>query len=155
MATGATAENHVVPWRDYSVTDASPNVWASMVVKAYEDTGWPVVAETNQGGKMVTEVLRNVRKDIPIREVRAAVGKVARAEPIAVLWEAEEQIGHFLAGTVGDFPKLVEQMTGWVDGMGMPSPDELDAFVWASHHLRGTGFGEAKVAKPRGTLGGW
>lgn len=155
IAVGATSENHVVPWRDYSVSDASPNVWASMVVKAHEDTGWPIVAETNQGGKMVTEVMRNVRKDIPIREVRAAVGKVARAEPIAVLWEADEQIGHFLKGTLAQFPKLVDQMIGWVDGMGMPSPDEMDAFVWASHHLRGTSMGEARVAKPRGQLSGW
>jgi phage terminase large subunit-like protein len=154
VATGATRDNHVVPWKDYSVTDASPNAWASMAVKAYEETGWPLVAEINQGGKMVAEVMRNVRKDIPIKEVRASVGKVARAEPIAVLWEADEQIGHFLRGTLSRFGKLIDQMTGWVDGMGMASPDEMDAFVWAAHHLRGTGFGTTRVAKPRGQLPG-
>lgn len=157
IVVGADGENHVYPMEDYSVTDATPNVWASRVVAAYEKYGFPIVAETNQGGKMVTEVMRNVRKDIPIKEVRAAVGKVARAEPIAVLWEAQEQIGHFFAGTLPDFGKLIDQMTGWVDGMGMPSPDEMDAFVWAAHHLRGTGYGESRVSTQQiaRSLPGW
>lgn len=155
IVVGADAENHVYPVADYSVTDATPNVWASRVVAAHEAYGGIIVAEINQGGKMVREVMKNVRADLPIKDVRAAVGKVARAEPIAVLWEAQEQIGHFLDGTLDDFAKLIDQMTGWVDGMGMPSPDEMDAMVWAVHHLRGTGHGEVRVAKPTGTLPGW
>lgn len=157
IAVGATRVNHVIPWKDYSVTDATPNVWASMAIKAYEETGWPLVPETNQGGTMVLEVIKNIRPDVPIRPVRASVGKVARAEPIAVLWEATEQIGHFLTGSLPDFAKLIDQMTGWVDGMGMASPDEMDAFVWACHHLRGTGFGEPAIEQSqiKRTLPGW
>lgn len=155
VAVGANRENHLHPWRDYSISDATPNVWASMAIRAHDETGWPLIPETNQGGTMVTEVIKNIRPDIPIKPVRASVGKVARAEPIAVLWEADEQVGHFLEGTLPQFGKLIDQMTGWVDGMGMPSPDELDAFVWACHHLRGTGYGDVSVAKPRGILPGW
>lgn len=125
---------HLYVLDDYSVTDASPNQWAKRVSQAATDYQAGVVAEVNQGGRMVTEVLRNVDPGLPVSTVHAAVGKQTRAEPIAVYWEADEQVAHLAPGTPGALDSLVDQLTGWVPGDY--SPDRLDAMVWACTYLR-------------------
>ncbi len=47
-----------------------------------------VVAEINQGGDMVTEVLRQSEPNLPVRAVHATRGKFLRAEPIAAAYSA-------------------------------------------------------------------
>lgn len=152
VVVGADAANHLYVLDDYSVTDATPHEWAEAVYSAHVDYDALVVAEVNQGGRMVTEVLKQEHKDLPVKTVHAATGKTARAEPIALLWEADEQVGHFAPAKQGALSKLIDQCTSWD---GSFSPDRLDALVWAAHHLRGTALGEARVAKPRGQLPGW
>jgi phage terminase large subunit-like protein len=46
-----------------------------------------MVAEVNQGGDMVETIMRQIDPMINYRAVRAATGKVARAEPVAALYE--------------------------------------------------------------------
>ena len=46
-----------------------------------------IVVEVNQGGDMVSHVLRSVGPNVNIIEVRASRGKHVRAEPIAALYE--------------------------------------------------------------------
>ena len=56
----------------------SPEGWAREVVRAAETWGADrVVAETNQGGEMVTSVLRSVDSALPVRLVQARHGKGA------------------------------------------------------------------------------
>ena len=45
------------------------------------------MAEVNQGGELVERVIRQVDALVPYRGVHAASGKVARAEPVAALYE--------------------------------------------------------------------
>ena len=46
-----------------------------------------VVAEANQGGEMIRTLLAQADCKPPIKLVHASVGKRARAEPVAALYE--------------------------------------------------------------------
>jgi phage terminase large subunit-like protein len=113
----------------------SPGEWGKRVVRAYDD--WMadlIVAEGNQGGEMVRYTIQTVRKNAPVRIVHASRSKQARAEPVAALYE-QGKVSH-----LGAFPELEDQMCTWEPLSGMPSPDRLDAAVWAITELSvGTG----------------
>jgi phage terminase large subunit-like protein len=68
---------------------------------------------------------------VPYRKVTATKGKVARAEPVAALYE-QGRVAH-----VRGLSTLEDQMclmtTGGFAGSG--SPDRVDALVWALHEL--------------------
>ena len=120
--------------RSYVLDDRSlagtPHQWGNAVVRAFDDHQADlVVVEVNFGGPMAADVLRKIKPSLPIKQVHASRGKAIRAEPISTLYEFGK-IRH-----AGVFPKLEDQMTSWVPGM--PSPDRLDALVWAAteiHH---------------------
>jgi phage terminase large subunit-like protein len=57
--------------------------------------------------------------------VRARVGKRARAEPVAALYE-QGRVAH-----CGAFPMLEEEMMGLGTEASRHSPDRADALVWA------------------------
>lgn len=107
-----------------------------------------VVAEVNNGGDYVGTVLKQIRSDIKLRTVHASVGKTARAEPVAMLYE-QGRIHH--VGTPPVFATLEDQWTSWVpkgvkdsegNEMGSDeSPDEMDSVVW--------GFTELMLPKRR------
>ncbi len=66
----------------------SPAGWAARVGAAYRGFGANrVVAEVNNGGDMVAEVLRQAEPHLPVRSVTATRGKYLRAEPIAAAYE--------------------------------------------------------------------
>lgn len=103
---------------------ASPMAWASTAIAAYRDYHADyIVAESNQGGEMVTHTLRSIDSGVPIKLVHASRGKRIRAEPVASLYE-QGRVHH-----IGGFPRLEDQMCSWVPGT--KSPDRLDALVWA------------------------
>lgn len=121
--TGRGAEAHGYVLADATVR-GSPNDWARAVVAAYRRHGADrVIAEINNGGAMVEHTLRTVDRSLPITVVHASRGKIARAEPVAALFE-QGRVHH-----VGSFAALEDQMTTY-DGSG-DSPDRLDAMVWA------------------------
>jgi phage terminase large subunit-like protein len=106
----------------------SPDQWARKAIAAYEQFDADrIIAEKNQGGDMVAHTLKTVNPEIPLRLVHASRGKIARAEPVAALYE-QRKIHH-----VGCFGPLEDQMCTWVQGM--KSPDRLDALVWALTEL--------------------
>jgi predicted phage terminase large subunit-like protein len=116
-------ERHLYVLDDVSGTKR-PDEWARIVGGAYER--WRadrVIAERNQGGDMVEYTLNAFGAHLPVTLVHASRGKVARAEPVAALYE--RGIVHH----VGVFARLEEQMTTWEHGK--PSPDRMDALVWA------------------------
>jgi phage terminase large subunit-like protein len=67
--------------------------------------------------------------------VTASRGKVARAEPVAALYE-QGKVAH-----VGGFAQLEDQMCAMTPGgfIGEGSPDRADALVWALTELMGAG----------------
>ena len=128
--------------RGYVLADRSgrykPDGWARRAVEAYHE--WSadrIVAEGNQGGEMVTHVIGTVEQGLPLRIVHATRGKVTRAEPIAALYE-QGRVSH-----VGSLAQLEDQLCTWT--AGGPSPDRLDALVWALTELM-LGKGELAFA---------
>lgn len=113
---------------DRTLQGREPQVWARAVVSAYREyLADRVVAEVNQGGDLVTAVLRQIDDGVAVRTVRATRGKWLRAEPVAALY-AEGRVAH-----VGAFDALEDQMCAFgADGLVKGrSPDRLDALVWA------------------------
>ncbi len=116
--------------RGYMLDDLSgrytPNEWASVAIAALDR--WQadrIVPERNNGGEMVEYTIRTVRPNAPVKPVHASRGKVARAEPVAALYE-QGKVSH-----VGMFPALEDQMASYVPHTAARSPDRMDALVWA------------------------
>jgi phage terminase large subunit-like protein len=110
----------------------SPEKWARAAVNAFH--GWKadrIVAEQNFGGAMVESTIKSVDPHVAVKMVVASRGKAIRAEPIAAFYE-QHRVHH-----VGEFPQLEDQMTGWDPTVSGPSPDRLDAAVWACTELMG------------------
>ena len=133
VVVGAVTEGPPSDWRawvleDASVSAASPDAWARAAVAAMARHGADrLVAEVNQGGALVESVVRTVDPLVSYRAVHASRGKVARAEPVAALYEQGRV--HHLRG----LEVLEDQMSrmttrGYV---GRGSPDRVDALVWA------------------------
>lgn len=116
---------------DYSMR-GSPLDWATKAVELFDRyKADNILVEVNQGGDMVSAVLKQVRPSLPIKEVRVHIGKKLRAEPVAAMYE-QGRIHH-----VGTFHKLEDQMTIWTPDEPN-SPDRLDAMVQAFSDLLGT-----------------
>ena len=106
----------------------TPNQWASIAVSACKRYGCSVVAEVNQGGDMVTQVIRNLDPSVHVKQVRATKGKYMRAEPVYALYE-QGRVWH-----VGEFPLMENQMVAFNPDVG-ESPDRVDALVWGVSEL--------------------
>jgi len=110
----------------------SPNGWGRRVVEAYSRfTADRIVAERNFGGAMVEHVIRTVDPNAPVRLVTASRGKVARAEPVAALYE-QGKVKH-----AAYMPLLEDEMCSMTtEGfVGGGSPNRVDALVWAINDL--------------------
>ncbi len=113
---------------DATISAASPLEWAEAAVAAlHRHNGDRLVAEVNQGGDLVEMMLRQVDPMIPFRGVHATRGKIARAEPIAALYE-QGRVSHVRG--LGTLEAQMGLMS--VRGYSGPgSPDRVDALVWA------------------------
>ena len=116
--------------------NAPPSVWGRVVVSCYDRHGADsVVAEVNFGGAMVEQVVQaaasEARMRIKFREVRAARGKVVRAEPVASLYDTG-RVHH-----VGSYQELEDELIAFTTAgyMGDGSPDRADALVWGLTEL--------------------
>ena len=116
---------------DRSAHGLSPDQWARRAVRAAEEFGaTAMVAEVNQGGDMVTAVLKTAGCTLKVREVRATRGKRVRAEPVAALYE-QGRVRHAPADGV-PLSALEEELMAFAGEMeGAGSLDRADALVWA------------------------
>ncbi|MFL6800143.1 MAG: DNA-packaging protein [Sphingomicrobium sp.] len=128
---GKLGDGRAAVLADCSVSGLRPLGWAARVAAAA--SAWDadrVIAEANNGGEMVEEVMRTVEPGLPIRLVHAARGKGARAEPVAALFEARRCL------FAGAFPELEDELTAiTAEGTSGRSPDRADAMVWALTEL--------------------
>jgi phage terminase large subunit-like protein len=123
---------------DCSVGGLSPAAWASRVADTYEQfEADSIVAEANQGGDMVKQVLLDALPNVAVKLVHATRDKRTRATPAAALYE-QGRVHH-----VGAFPELEDQMCTY-DGTSK-SPDRMDALVWALTDL----FPRRRAPKPK------
>ena len=137
VVVGVSMKGDIPDWQavvleDASVSTSRPTQWAEAAVAAFHRHGADrLVAEVNQGGDMVETVIRGVDALVPYRSVHASKGKVARAEPVAALYE-QGRVFH-----VRGLSALEDQMglmsTAGYEGKG--SPDRVDALVWALYDL--------------------
>lgn len=128
IITAGSHNNEAYIIADDSV-QGSPKTWATAAVTAYHkhDADY-IVAESNNGGEMVALTIATVDPDVPVRLVHASRGKQTRAEPIASIYE------HGRGHHVGSFPALEDEMVLWTPGD--PSPNRMDALVWAVTELK-------------------
>ncbi|GEM_PF-1312436 len=129
LVVGLGADGHGYVLDDVTIR-GTPGEWGAQAVSAY--SRWEankVVGEVNNGGEMVGYVVGTCANAanvfVPYRAVRASHSKEARADPVSALY-AQGLVHH-----VGVFAELEDQMTEWVPGQGMRSPDRVDALVWA------------------------
>ena len=87
-----------------------------------------IIAEVNNGGELVENLLHTMHPNVPYKSVRASRAKILRAEPIAALYERG------LVIHAKPMPSLESQMTSFSYNSKF-SPDRLDALVWAIHEL--------------------
>ncbi len=134
LVCGRVADGRLLVLADCSAHGLSPAGWAAKVAEAATVWGADlVVAEANNGGDLVRQVLGQADFYLPVRKVTATLGKAARAEPMALLFENGK------AGFAGQFAELERELCqlttrGYV---GRGSPDRADAMVWAMHELCG------------------
>lgn len=128
VVVGMTADGHYYVLDDKTLR-ATPDAWARAAVLAYQEhKADRIVAETNNGGDMVTLLMRQVDSTVSVKKVTATRGKQLRAEPISSLYE-QGRVHH-----VGYFAELEMQMCEWTP-QSNESPDRLDALVWAITEL--------------------
>jgi phage terminase large subunit-like protein len=142
VGLGRDGKGYVI--EDASVRGASPERWARAVAGcAARNRADRVVAEKNQGGEMVASVLRGADVALPVMLVHASRGKSARAEPVALLYEAGKALH------AGVFPELEDELCGLQAGGGYEgpgrSPDRADALVWALTELMLGNRGAARI----------
>ncbi len=129
IVAGKASDGRLYVLADLTSQGDSPAAWAARVGAAYRGfRANRVVAEINNGGDMVAEVLRQAEPHLPVRSVTATRGKFLRAEPVAAAYERG------LVFHAGGFPQLEDQLcalTPDFDRRGGPSPDRADALVWA------------------------
>lgn len=119
-----------------------PADWARLAVQLYSLThANGIVAEANQGGELIREVLRGVATGVPVTLVHASMGKRPRAEPVALLYE-QGRVSH-----CGTLSTLEDQLAGWdASDATERSPNNLDALVWGFH---GVGLCVATAGRSR------
>ncbi len=137
IVAGAKTDGSPKDWRAYILADRTvqglgPAGWAQAAIQAMDEfSAQRLVAEVNQGGQLVEEVIRQIDPLVPFRAVHASKGKIARAEPVAALYE-QGRVFHVKG--MGPLEEQMCQMT--VRGFeGQGSPDRVDALVWALHEL--------------------
>lgn len=107
-----------------------PAEWARKAIWAYNEyDADAIIVETNNGGEMVEHTLRTEGFRGRVINVHASRSKVARAEPVSVLY-AKGQVAHD-----GNLYLLEEELMGFSPTEAKESPNRLDAMVWTMYDL--------------------
>ena len=125
----APREDKVYVLHDGTVQGLSPDAWAARVVGFWDsyDADY-VLVEVNQGGEMVSAIIRHQSPETLVKSVYASRGKAARAEPVSALY-SQGRVHHICA-----FPELDDELARLgtqAQIRGSNSPDRADALVWA------------------------
>ncbi len=133
IAAGLASDGMAYVLEDASIQGLRPRDWAAHAIGIYRKYGADcLIAEVNQGGEMVRDVLNQIDETLSYRPVHAKRGKWLRAEPVAMLYE-QGWVRH-----AGAMPELEDEMCAFTaDGRANGhSPDRLDALVWALTELK-------------------
>ena len=134
-ACGIVAVGRLDGWAwvlaDRSARGLTPGGWAARAVETARALGADLMlAESNQGGEMVSTVLKQAGCEIDIRLLHASRSKRSRAEPVAMLYEQGRMVH------CASFPELEEELMALGSEEGpRRSPDRADSLVWAVTEL--------------------
>lgn len=158
--------------RFYVIGDATvkgtPTEWAEQVFAlAGAVRATRIIAEKNYGGAMVEQVLRDYAKshvveattfdgdDYRIEVAHAVKSKETRAEGAVGKYE-QGRVTHVVSsGKYGDLSLLEKEQCGWVPksrGGRFPSPNRVDALVWAIRAAEDKVRFKAATATPHGAF---
>lgn len=146
----------------------SPSEWAAQAFTfARHINANRIVVEKNFGGEMVRQVLQDYAKlhpdttcdengeEFKIEVVHAAQSKETRAEGTVGKYE-QGRVTHVVSpGTFGDLSALESEQVNWVPksrGGRLPSPNRIDALVWAVRALETKVRFAAEVASQSNVL---
>lgn len=128
IIAGQCEDGHYYIMEDKTIK-AHVSVWAKLSVKVYNKyLADVIVGEVNNGGDLIETVIRQYQENINFKAVHATKGKYLRAEPIAALYE--RGLVHHVGSNLQE---LEVEMSEWVPGD--PSPNRVDALVWALTYL--------------------
>lgn len=139
VVAGRGLDGHFYILEDLTMKGSPHACMAKAVSAFHKHQADRIVAERNNGGDYLENVLRTVGENVPYSTVRATRGKYTRAEPISALWEQGR--GHI----VGVLPELEDQMAACTppvkdesgrDRKNKDPDDRLDAMVWAATELQ-------------------
>ena len=131
VVAGRQGEGAVV-LEDATIRQVRPMTWARRAVAAFHaHQADAIVAEVNQGGDLVTQMIHQAGPEVPVLAVRANRGKWVRAEPVAALY------GRGLVAHKEGLTALEDELCAFgPDGKAEGhSPDRVDALVWALTEL--------------------
>lgn len=122
------ADHQAFLLHDATLQGVPSTVWARRVAEIAD--AWNasfILAESNQGGELVRQVLLQAGTGRAVKLVHARLGKRERAHPVAALYEAG-RVRH-----VGHFRELEDELIAF--GTAKASPNRLDAMVHGVTHL--------------------
>ena len=132
IVAGGVKDGVVYVLADATVRGLRPAEWAKRVVAAAEAHGAGlVVAEANQGGEMVRDVLEAAGEgEVRVKLEHAHKGKRDRAEPVSAKYD-QGRVRH---------PRVLRELEDEMCAFGAPgsdirSPDRVDALVWVVAEL--------------------
>jgi phage terminase large subunit-like protein len=145
VAAGLGSDGKAYVLADRSRRPAKPADWAEAAIGLWHGLKADcLIAEVNQGGDMVAQVIASADPSVPVKQVRATRGKFSRAEPVAMLYD-QGKVHH-----AGTFPELEDEMADFGPG-GLSSrrstPTGSDALLWAVSDLM--------LGPKAGTKGAW
>lgn len=127
IVAGMDGSHHGYVLDDLSM-NGTPEEWCRKVAEAYHQyQAKKIVIEANAGGDLLISLLNSIDNSLNIKKVYATKSKIDRAELIVILYQ-KNMIFH-----AKQFQKLEMQMTTYE--LNHPSPDRMDAMVWAMHEL--------------------
>ncbi len=126
IVMGRGDDGHAYIISDLSVQGLRPAGWARKIVDAFNSYHADrLVAEVNQGGELIREIVLGIEPKLPFFPVRATKGKMVRAGPVAALYERG-----FIHHVGRQMSALEDEMCVYDGGGHQKSPDRMDALVW-------------------------
>ena len=125
VVAGLGRDNHIYVLEDRSKVMTPTQAVEQIAALHHKYRQAQVVAESNQGGEMITMILRTKLPNLQPKLVHAHQNKMTRAQPLEILWSQGR------AHLVGRFPELEREMCEYTGEEGQKSPNRLDAMVYA------------------------
>lgn len=154
MVLGATNHADITRRNAYVIEDgtirATPDVWVKQVSDLAKKHGIVnIVAEANQGGKLIQMAINTENPNLKVHLVHATQGKIKRVEPVVIAMQQKR------VKFLDEFLDLFDQLMYYDPENSGYSPDRMDAFAWGCIALlssppKGMRFGVTRVGKTSG-----